>query len=130
MSKRSIVHIEIPAKDRQESMKFYGELFGWDTQEFPEMMYATWASGSVGGGFSPVGDFPEMNLSTKPGDILLHIESEDIEADLAKIEERGGKTVLPKTDIPGIGWFAVFEDLTGNHVALFTSNGEEQMPGQ
>lgn len=126
MGKRSIVHIEIPAKDRKEAMKFYGALFDWETEEYPEMMYATFASGSVGGGFSPVGDFPEMNLSTNVGDVLLHIESEDIEADLARIGEAGGKTVLPKTDIPGIGWFAVFEDPTGNHLALFTSNGEQQ----
>ena len=128
MSKRSIVHIEIPARDRHEAMKFYGELFGWETEEYPEMTYATFTSGSVGGGFSPVGDFPEINMSTKAGDILLHIESEDIEADLARIEEAGGKTVVPKTDMPGIGWFAVFEDLSGNHLALFTPSGEQ--PGQ
>jgi predicted enzyme related to lactoylglutathione lyase len=28
--------------------------------------------------------------------------------------------VVPKTEIPQVGWFGVFKDPTGNKVALFT----------
>lgn len=122
MSKRKIVHIEIPATDHEESKQFYTDLFGWETQDFPEMMYVTFDSGSVGGGFSPVGDFPEMGLSTKPGDVHLFIESDDIEADLKRIEAAGGQALSPKTEIPNVGWFAFFTDPTGNQLALYTDS--------
>lgn len=33
---------------------------------------------------------------------------------LAKIEKSGGKVVMPKTAIPGVGWFASCQDTEGN----------------
>ncbi|MEO8612606.1 MAG: hypothetical protein ABI690_32215 [Chloroflexota bacterium] len=30
MAQRSIVHVEIPAADREAASHFYGEIFGWD----------------------------------------------------------------------------------------------------
>jgi len=116
MAGRSIVHIEIPAKDRATLSKFYAEMFGWKLQEFPEMNYTTFESGSVGGGFAPV----EGSQYSTIGQVLLHIGSEDIEADLAQIKKMGGQMVVPKTEIPGIGWFAIFNDPAGNRVALYT----------
>ena len=47
--------------------------------------------------------------------------TDDIDASLAKAESLGGKTVIPKTEIPGVGWFGFFSDPTGNVVSLYTS---------
>jgi predicted enzyme related to lactoylglutathione lyase len=41
------------------------------------------------------------------------------------VEELGGKVLHPKTEIPETGWFAVFQDPTGNVLALYTSMDEE-----
>jgi predicted enzyme related to lactoylglutathione lyase len=30
VAKRSIVHVEIPAADREQAAQFYGEIIGWD----------------------------------------------------------------------------------------------------
>jgi len=57
--------------------------------------------------------------------LLLYIGTDDIDASLAKVEAHGGKTVLPKTEIPGIGWFAIFTDQTGNRLALFTARDQQ-----
>ena len=119
MSGRSIVHIEMSAKDRSRMQDFYGGLFGWDHEDFPDMNYTTFRSGSVGGGFNPLGEM------TKPGDVVVYIDSPDIEADLKAIAAKGGKTLLQKTEIPGMGWFAFFEDPSGNRMALFS-----EMPGK
>jgi predicted enzyme related to lactoylglutathione lyase len=43
-----------------------------------------------------------------------------IDATLETIEAHGGKTVLPKREIPHVGWWAVFADPSGNHLGLFT----------
>lgn len=114
MSKRSIVHFEIPAKDRAAAAQFYSDLFGWEFQHIPEMNYTTFETGNVGGGYNPLGE------QVKPGDVLVYIGSEDIEADLKRIGELGGKTLVPKTEIPTVGWFAIFADPTGNSLALYT----------
>ena len=59
--------------------------------------------------------------SVNPGDIMLHVDSDDIEADLEKIEALGGQIISHKTEIPGIGWYAMFKDPTGNTLSLYTS---------
>ena len=116
MSKRNIVHIEIPSRDAGESGEFYQKLFGWKITPYPEMNYTTWEAGAApGGGFSP------LDGVTKPGEILIHLDSPDIEADLKKAVKLGGTVVREKTEIPKTGWFGVFRDPTGNMIALYTS---------
>jgi predicted enzyme related to lactoylglutathione lyase len=115
MTKRNIVHIEIPSNDRKKAAKFYQELFGWQVEHMDDMNYTTWEPEvGPGGGFSPVGE------GYKIGEILIHVSSDDIDADLKKVEMLGGKVVRQKSEIPGIGWWGVFEDQDGNKIAIFT----------
>lgn len=116
MSKRNIVHIEIPAADVAKAAEFYKELFGWQITVDEKMNYSMWEPAQgPGGGFSPLGE------GVEPGDILIYVDSEDIEADLKQAEALGATLVSPKTETPGIGWFGIFKDPTGNLMALYTS---------
>ncbi len=120
MTKRNIVHIEIPTRNSQESGDFYQKLFGWKMTPVPEMNYMLWESGMApGGGFSPLDEI------VKPGDVLIYVDSEDIEADLKKVKQLGGQIVREKTEIMGVGWFGIFKDLTGNMIAVYTSKDPE-----
>lgn len=120
MSKHPIVHIELSAHDRTEAARFYSTLFDWKTQDMPEANYATFDPGTPpGGGFNTVSD------QVKAGDVYIYVQTDDIEATLAKAESLGGKTLQPKTEIPNTGWFALFSDPTGNIVGLFTGIGED-----
>lgn len=121
MSKHSIVHVEFSTKDREESGKFYSELFGWKIQQLPEMNYAMFESGEgVDGGLNPVSDeYPA-------GTVMVYIGTDDIEATLAKAESLGGKAVVPKTEIPGQGWFGMFTDPTGNMIGVYTGLQESE----
>ena len=115
MTKRSIVHVEFSSRDLKESGKFYENLFGWKIIMVPEMNYATWEAGEPPmGGFNP----PDM---AKPGEVLVYVESDDIEADLKKAKSLGGVILREKTEIPQIGWFGIFKDPTGNQVGLYTA---------
>jgi predicted enzyme related to lactoylglutathione lyase len=115
MTKRNIVHIELPTQNAKTSSEFYEKLFGWKITRDEQMDYTMWEpQEGPGGGFNPLGD------NTKVGEVLIYVDSEDIEADLKKIEALGGITIRPKTEIPSIGWFGMFKDPTGNIVGLYT----------
>ena len=120
MPQHPIVHVEIPAADLVQAGDFYSQVFGWQVEHIPQMGYTVFqAEGGPGGGFTKVDE------QTAPvGRVLVYIHTDDIDGSLARIEANGGVAVAPKTEIPGIGWFAVFTDPTGNRLALFTENRE------
>jgi len=117
MSKRNIVHVEIPAVNVEGAGKFYQDLFGWKVQPMPEMNYTMWEAGEG----DEYGGFPQVSEDNPAGQVLVYIASDDIEADLKKVEKLGGKVVHTKTEIPGTGWFGIFQDPTGNVLAVYTS---------
>jgi predicted enzyme related to lactoylglutathione lyase len=53
--------------------------------------------------------------------VLVYIASDDIDADLKKVEKLGGRVLHQKTEIPGMGWYGIFQDPTGNVLAVYTS---------
>ncbi len=121
MSAHPIVHVEIPANDPQAASTFYADAFGWQIQVAQEFNYHMFqAEGGPGGAFVAVSGGPDDTMQPQPGEVLIYLGSDDIDADLAKVESAGGTIVTPKTEIPQTGWFGIFRDPTGNKVGLFT----------
>ncbi len=122
MADHSIVHVEIPANDPASAAKFYADLFGWNIQVDQALNYYMFQAGSgPGGAFPQVGEDPPY----KPGEVVIYVSTDDIDATLAKTESLGGKTLMPKTEIPNVGWFAFFADPTGNRIGLYTVLGQQ-----
>jgi len=117
MSKRNIVHVEIPAANVEGAGGFYQDLFGWKISHMPEMNYSMWEAGNG----DQYGGLPQVSDDNPAGQVLIYIASDDIEADLKKVEKLGGRVLHQKTEIPGMGWFGVFRDPTGNTLGLYTS---------
>ena len=117
MSQHAVVHVEIPSRVPKVNAKFYSDAFGWKLEHDPQFDYWQFASEPGPGGGFPGTDEPS---SAKVGEVLVYIGTDDIPASLSKIESLGGKTLLPKTEIPGTGWYAFFSDPTGNKVGLYT----------
>ena len=117
MSKRNIVHVEIPAVNVEGAGKFYQDLFGWKIMSMPEMNYTMFEAGEG----DEYGGFPQVSEENPAGQVLVYIASDDIEADLKQVEKLGGKVLHAKAEIPGTGWFGIFQDPTGNVLALYTS---------
>ena len=78
-------------------------------------VYIFAAAGGGGGGF------PEVSEENPAGQVLVYIASDDIDADLKNVKKLGGKVLRENTEIPGMGWFGIFQDPTGNVLAVYTS---------
>jgi uncharacterized protein len=115
MSGHPIVHVDFPASNPDVAGEFYGSIFGWQIIKSEEMNYVMFRSeGGPGGGF------PQEDGTTKVGSPVVYVQTDDIEATLAKVEALGGKTLMPKGEIPGNGWMGLFSDPAGNTVGLYT----------
>lgn len=118
MSEGEIVHIEFPVNDLEKAGNFYADLFGWKIQPWQEMNYATFEPDEgPGGGFAPID-----GVTYKVGTVIVYLYTEDLEGTLKKIVDAGGKVVVSRQEIDGQGWFALFNDPTGNLLGLFTNN--------
>ena len=117
MAHGEINHIEFPADDPQRAMRFYEAVAGWQfstVEGFDE--YWEFRSGEGYGG--AVG---KRGVSTGP--ILRdYIEVRSIEDALAAAERTGGTIKEPKSEVPGMGWFAVVVDPEGTQIGLFQSS--------
>jgi uncharacterized protein len=113
-----IVHIEFPAEDHVAAGRFYGTLFGWQMQDFPEMGYTMFdGDDGPGGGFAVIN-----GESVREGEVVIFVETADIDATLARVAALGGEVITQRSEIPGYGWFGIFRDPSGNRVALFAEN--------
>lgn len=117
MAKHAVVHLELSAKEPKAAGEFYKKLFGWKIEVDDKLQYVQFMpeEGGIGGGFNPVDE------NNPAGSVLVYVGTEDIAASLKKAESLGGKTLMPMTEIPGVGWFGIFMDPTGNRVGLYTS---------
>ena len=126
MTAHPIVHVEIPVTDLKQSSQFYADVFGWQVTPAMENYFVFSAEGGPGGGFVPLTEQTTAGpVGYGIGRPLLHVSTDDIEASLAEVEAHGGKTLRPKEEIPGIGWWAVFADPSGNPIALFRAAPHE-----
>jgi predicted enzyme related to lactoylglutathione lyase len=116
MSRHSIVHVEIPAQDPEAANAFYSNLFGWKHEFYSDLNYHRfYTDEGPGGGYVNVGE-----LGHKINQVRVSVETDDIDATLAKAEALGGKIIQTKTEIPGMGAFGIFMDPQGNCIGLFT----------
>jgi uncharacterized protein len=107
-----VVHFEIPAADPDRAVAFYGKVFGWKFDKWGgPMEYWMINTGAEGQ--------PGINggMMRKPGGIsgtTNTIGVDSVDNAVAAVTKAGGKLVMPKTAIPGVGYFAYCEDTEGN----------------
>jgi uncharacterized protein len=122
----TLVHFEIPADDVERSRKFYTDLFGWKIEKWPgtdagDMQYWTVTTtdskgnkASVGGGM--------MKRQNPQQQIINFIDVKSIDEYSSEVEKLGGKVVVSKMAVPGMGYFAVCHDTENNSFGLWESN--------
>ncbi|GKV72221.1 UNVERIFIED_CONTAM: VOC family protein [Actinomycetes bacterium ARC8] len=126
-----VVHFEIPADDQERAKKFYHQALGWRIEPVPGMDYnmvittpmdeATGqptTAGAINGGM--------MAREEKIANPVITVDVPDIDATLKTVEELGGSVVMPKNEIPGMGYFAYFKDPEDNVMGLWENLPADQ----
>ena len=114
--KHPIVHIEYRSRDSKRLQHFYTAAFGWKFDE-PMPGYAMFDSGNkeVGGGIMQLGaDQHHM----QPG-VSNYVGVKSLEESEAKVLEAGGKVLMARQSVPGMGHFTIFTDVDGNMLGMW-----------
>lgn len=122
----SIVHFEIPSDDMEKSKEFYSKAFGWNirTDKMPD------GSDYNSAETAPTG---EDLLPKEPGAIngalikrddklktpVITVDVDSVEEAIEKVEKAGGKVVIPKATMEGVGEYAYIADPAGNIIGLW-----------
>ena len=121
-----VTYFEIPADDMEQAENFYSKAFGWEINKLGDgytriISCATTnngvsssEAGAINGGIQKRGD------RAKAPTVVITADNFDETA--AKIESLGGKIVIPKDDMGGMGWYGQFDDPAGNRIGLFQAN--------
>jgi predicted enzyme related to lactoylglutathione lyase len=111
--RHQVVHWEIQSKSPELLHAFYRDVFAWDISVDNPMKYGMVSSGGGAEGING-GIGGAMGPSSK---VLVYASVPSIDEALAKVAEKGGRTVLPRSDM-GMVVLAVFEDPEGNAFGL------------
>jgi predicted enzyme related to lactoylglutathione lyase len=106
------VHFDLTVDNPERAMNFYKDIFGWKFEKWNgPMEYWMVTTGDekepgINGGLS------KRSESTMPNMNTIGVSSVDKFSKM--VQDKGGKVLIPKTPIPGIGWFATCQDTEGN----------------
>lgn len=102
-----VVHFEISADEPERAMEFYRSAFGWcfhrweGTEHYWLVMTGHSPEPGIDGGlFLRQGQIGHINT----------ISVDSLDQAISRIESAGGRIVVDKRAIPGIGWLAYCKD--------------------
>jgi uncharacterized protein len=127
MSNR-VVHFEIPFDDGDRARKFYGDVFGWEMMNMPEMGYTIVTAGPTdpqkgptepgfinGGMLQREGEWSSPNIV---------IDVPNLEDALRSVADNGGTVVQERQTVGDMGFAAYFKDPEGNVIGLWETAGQ------
>ncbi len=110
---------EIPANNLARAKTFYVKVFGKELTEMNmasmEMAMFPWKDGAPFAGGALVKS--EQYVPNASG-TLIYFYCEDVAAELSRVENNGGKIILPKTSLGNNGFIAHILDTEGNRIGL------------
>jgi predicted enzyme related to lactoylglutathione lyase len=128
----SWIWYELLTSDVDAAQAFYEKVVGWSIAPFPgepgiqvPMDYRI-LSAPDGDGVGGMMTLPEG--APMPPAWMGYFGVGDVDATVATIEDEGGKTFMPATDMPGVGRIAMMADPQG--VAFYVMKGASDQPSK
>jgi uncharacterized protein len=112
-------HFAIHADDLERARKFYGGVFGWTFQGIgmPMSDFCQIVPEPSENPSSHIGAIQSRKFNSAPQPVIGYecsFKVDDVDAVARSVEANGGKIVLKKSAIPGVGWIVKFLDTEGN----------------
>jgi uncharacterized protein len=116
-----LAHFAIHVDDSERARRFYGGVFGWTFQSYGGGPLTDFCliRDSEGRELKPIGAMQSRRFNTAPQPVYGYecsIAVDDVDAATTAVTAHGGKIVMPKTPVPGVGWLIKFLDSEGNLV--------------
>jgi predicted enzyme related to lactoylglutathione lyase len=117
----SFCWLELGTTDRNAAKKFYSGLFGWTAEDLPmgpDMAYTMFrlAGKDVAGGYQLMKEQLDAKV---PPHWMLYVKVQSADAATAKAVQLGAQQLVPPSDIPNVGRFALIQDPTGANISVF-----------
>lgn len=106
-----IVHIEVTGKDGAKLQNFFSEIFRWSLDTNNPDGYGMLRDGELTGGIGASQD-------GGPGQVTFYVHTDDPAATLRRVEELGGRVLMPLTEVAPETTIALFADPEGHVVGL------------
>lgn len=106
-----IIHVEVVGKDGPALQRFYSDVFDWELDTNNPGGYGMVRQGEITGA---VGGAPEG----QPGHVTFYVHTEDPAATLRRVEELGGRVIMPLTEVAPETTIALFADPEGHVVGI------------
>lgn len=114
----NVAHFAIHADDLPRARRFYESVFGWRFHSYGPPDFFQIATGTrEDPGIK--GAMQSRRYSVVEKEIVGYectVVVADVDATAAAVEAQGGKVLMPKAAIPGVGWLIKFLDTEGNLV--------------
>ena len=121
----TIVHFEIPADNIEELSTFYSSLFNWKIIHTPVEGMDYWIIHTVPTDEKGMPQRPGVNGGIIPRqpeqkgiNPVNYITVENIDEHMKKVTTLGGKILMPKQQVPTVGYIALATDPEGNQFGL------------
>lgn len=106
----SLAWNELLTKDTKAASAFYTGLFGWGTRPVPMAEGSTYTVFTKGeaqtGGMMEIG----KDWGSVPPNWVVYFAVQDCDASAQKAKTLGAEVLMPPTDIPNVGRFAMLQD--------------------
>jgi hypothetical protein len=106
-----IIHVEVVGKDGAALQKFYGDVFGWQLDTNNPGGYGMLRGGDLTAGIGASQD-------GGAGHVTFYVQSDDAAATLRRVEEAGGRVLMPPTEVAPETTIALFADPEGHVIGL------------
>ena len=111
-----VVHWEFWSENPATIGDFYQTVFGWNIRAIPDLDYRLVEPGGAGG---INGGIMKPKAGPWPSKLALYIDVDDIDRFNERIRQAGGKILVEKVDVPGVGQLSLFEDPEGRVLGMW-----------
>jgi len=106
-----VIHVEVTGKDGAALQQFYSDLFDWTLDTNNPSGYGLHRDGDFTAGIGPAQD-------GGAGLVTFYVQADDPAATLRRVEELGGRVIMPLTEVAPETTIALFSDPEGHIVGL------------